>query len=67
MARKTGVVRGGKGQKPIRFQEGALTASAKRHGYSSAKAYCSSGTAKGTDARRCSFMANVLTGPKKGK
>ena len=29
-----------KGKKPLKFKRGALTAEAKRHGYSSAAAYC---------------------------
>ena len=41
-----------KGQKPLKFKEGALTAMAKAAGFSSASAYCNSGKATSALARK---------------
>lgn len=49
-----------KGQKPIRFKEGALTAQAKARGTTIAKLCAHPPT--GLIARRCAFKKNVLTG-----
>ncbi|RLF89000.1 hypothetical protein DRN43_04655 [Thermococci archaeon] len=73
---KTVVIRK-KGKKPIKFKRGALTAEAKRHGYSSARAYCvaigmNRGYKKGVSVRtqrRCNlaFKGALAKGRKTAK